>query len=333
MTALGLAQIGFKPEVTYGTPVVVNRFLPFISSNIEPEFGVVEASDELRAGSFVSRVDGQDPYVVGGGGTVKLFVPTKSFGLLLSHALGGAAIGSITDSNYTQTFTLSPTSKYGKSFTWQDCRPFNPSGTAQPFTWHGLKILAIEFTLDEEGFLQCEIEVDCEDVDTSTALEVASYASIATGGAKFPWRLATLAIASSNVEAKSFRCKITMPHNVDRRFIRGSHLKKEPNMNGKPVIDFDAELEFTSLAQYNRMASTTIAGRIAEVKLTCDGVVALAGATVPRFELTIPAARFDKGLPAIEGDEPLMQEVAGVGLDNLSDQPITITYRTTDSAA
>lgn len=335
MTALGLTQLGGKAETTYGTPVVVDRFWPFISSSLEPEYAVTSAADELRAGSIVERVDQNDPYIVGATGSIEMYVPTKGIGLLLSHALGGAAIGTITDSNYTQTFTLSPAGKTGKSLTLQDAHPFNPAGTAQPFTWHGCKLLSVEFSIEsgENGFLKVSFEVDCEDVDTSTSLETASYTSIASGASKFPWRLATFTIDGSQVEVQSFRCKVTTPMNVDRRYLRGSALKKEPVASGKPTIEWDATLEFTSLAQYNRVASSTIAGRLAPLVLTCDGAAALAGATLPRFQLTIPAARFDEGLPPIDGDEPLMQDISGVGLYNNTDQPITVTYRTTDSAA
>jgi hypothetical protein len=300
---------------------------------VVPDYAVVSAADELRAGSIFERVDQNDPYIMGGAGSWQLYVPTKGFGLQLSHALGGNSIGVITDSNYTQTAIHSATGKTGKSQTFQDNLPFNPGGGDQAVTWHGGKILSIEFELEEGGYLKTTIELDFEDVDTGTALAVASYATIATGGSKFPWRLATFTIAGAQVEAKSFRCKLTWPMNTDRRFIRGSALKKEPVPAGKPTIEWDAELEWTNLHQYNRVASSTIGGRVAALVLTCDGPVALAGATLPRFQLTVSAARFDEAMPTIDGDEPLMQSLSGVGLDNEADEPLTITYRTTDAAA
>ena len=119
MTALGIAQLGGKAETTYGTPVTVDRFWPFISSNLSPDYAITSAADELRAGSIVERVEQDDPYIAGGGGSIEMYVPTKGFGLLVSHALGSASIGSITDSNYTQTFVLSATGKNGKSLTLQ----------------------------------------------------------------------------------------------------------------------------------------------------------------------------------------------------------------------
>lgn len=328
---IGNAQVGIKAETTYGTAVVVDRFFPFIEDGIEPDFGVASAVDEQRAGSIVERVDQDDPYVMGASGSFSLYVPTKGFGLLISHAMGAIATTGPTDSNSTHTGTLSASGKLGKSITYQGVRPFNPAGTAQPITFEGGKIISMELTLEEGDYLKATFELDFEDVATATALATASYLSIAVGGSKFPWRLATITIAGSQVEVKSFRCKVTWPMNVDRRFIRGSALKKEPVPNGKPTIDWDMEVEFTDLTQYNRVAASTIANRIAAIVLTAQGAVALAGATVPQLTLTLPAARFDSGLPTISGDEGLMQSLSGIALDDGTNQPISVAYRTPDA--
>lgn len=332
MTAVGLAQFGCKAEVTYGTPVVVDRFWPFINDGIVPEYGVVSASDEIRAGSLVERQDQNDPYIVGVAGPLEVYVPTKGFGLAISHALGSSSVGVITDSNYTQTHVLSATGKNGKSLTGQSGRPFNPSGTVQPFQWKGLKILAIEFEIEAEGFLKSTITFDGMDVDTAPALATATYPAIANGASKFPWRLASLTIGGSQVEIINFKFKLTWPMNVSRRMVRGSALKKEPVPSGKPTIEWSGEVEFTDLTQYNRVNSATIAGRNTPIVLTCAGAAALAGATVPQFVATISSARFDQGLPAVSGEDPLNQSISGIGTDDAASAPLTITYRTTDAA-
>lgn len=331
MTAVGQSSFGCKAESTYGTPVTVDRFYPLIEDGIEPEFGTVDAEDEMYAGALVTRQSSSDPYIVGVSGSLKMYVPTKGFGLLLSHALGSSSVGTVTDLNYTQTHVLSATGKYGKSLTGQSIRPFNPSGTQQ-FTWHGLKITSLELSIEEEGFLQATVEVDGEDVDTSTAAAVVAYPTIALGAAKFPWRLASFTIGGANTEIKNFRCKVTWPMNVDRRYLRGSALKKEPTVSGKPTIEWEAEVDFADLTQYNRYAAATIGSRVAALVLTCDGPLALAGTTVPRLTVSIPAARFDGPPPTVSGDEPLMMTLSGIGLDDDTNEPITVTYRTNDSA-
>lgn len=332
MTAVGLAQFGCKAEVTYGTPVVVDRFWPFVEDTIMPEYAVVSASDEIRAGSIVERQDQNDPYIAGCAGDLKVYVPTKGFGLALSHALGSSSVGVITDSNYTQSHTLSATGKNGKSLTGQSGRPFNPSGTVQPFQWKGLKILSLELEIETEGFLKSTITFDGMDVDTAPALATATYPALANGASKFPWRLAALTIGGSQVEIINFKMKLTWPMNVSRRMVRGSALKKEPVPAGKPTIEWSGDIEFTDLTQYNRVASQTIAGRCTPIVLTCSGTTALAGATVPQLVATISSARFDQGLPGVSGEEPLNQSISGVGLDDAASQPLTITYRTTDAA-
>jgi hypothetical protein len=333
MTTLGQAQLGGKAESTYGTPVTVDRFWPFISFDMVPDYGVVSASDEIRAGSLVERVDQDDPYIIGGAGSLEMYVQTKGFGIWLSHALGSAAIGTITDSNYTQTFLLSATGKTGKSMTLQDAHPFNAVGTAQPLTWHGCKVLSVELSCDEEGYVKAAFELDSEDVDTSTSLAVASYPSIAVGAARFPWRTSTVTVDGAQLDVTTWRVKIAWPMNTDRRYVRGSALKKEPTVTGKATIEWELEADFASLDQYNLVAAASITDRVAPIVITCDGVVALAGATVPQLKVTLPAARFDKALPPLSGEAPLMQALSGVGLDNDVDEPVTITYRTTDSAA
>lgn len=331
MTTLGQTQLGVKAESTYGTPVVVDRFFPFIEWGLEPDYAVVAAADELRAGSLVERVDQDDPYIKGAAGTISMYVPTKGFGIWNSHALGAVATSGPTDSNYTHSSTLSATGKYGKSMTAQVALPLNPAGTAQPATFHGVKLLSVEWTMDEEGYLKASFDADAEDVDTSTALATAAYTAISSGGSKFPWRLCSVTIDGSQVNPKNWRVKVTWPMNVDRRFIRGSALKLEPAVSGKAVIDWDMEIEWSDLTQYNCVAASTMASRAKQIVITCDGAVALAGATTPQFKITIPAARFDKGLPTVSGDEPLMQSLSGIGLYDGSNEPITVAYRTTDS--
>lgn len=332
MTTLGSAQVGVKAETTYGTPVTVDRFYPYLNDGLEPDFGVISAADEIRAGSLVERADQDDPYPRGASGPFELYVPTKGFGLMIAHALGNAAVGTITDSNYTQTHTLSATGKNGKSLTYQASRPFNPAGTPQQFTFHGVKLLSMELSVETEGYWKASFDCDAEEVDTSTALATATYPSLAAGAGRFPWKNTTFTIAGTQVEARMFRCKVTWPMNVDRRYLRGSALKKEPTPTGKPTIEWEAELDFTDLTQYNRFAAATIATRTAQLIATVTGNVALAGATVPQLVLTLPAARFDAGPPTVSGEEPLMQTVSGVGLDDGTNPPITITYRSTDSA-
>lgn len=328
--SLSLTQWGIKAETVYGTAVVPDRFQPIISEEIEPNFGVTTADDEARNGSLVDRVDQSDPFKGGVSGPVKMVVPTKGFGIYLEHWLGNISTSAVVDSNYTHTGTLSATGKAAKSFTAQVNRPFT-AFTNQLFTFEGLVIVSGELSCDVEGFLTFAMDVDGEDHATG-GTGVVTYPSYAVpGAAKFPWRLASVTFDAAQVEVKNFSLKVSWQLDVDRRRLRGSELKKQPLPKGKPSIEVMCEPDWSSLTNYNKLAASTITGRAANVVATFDGVAALGGATVPRLQVTVPACRWDKGFPGISGEEPLTLPLTGKGLDDGTNPPVTVTYRTTDA--
>ncbi len=326
MTTLN-TQLGIVDETTYGTPVTVTRFYEYTSESIQLQTGRVE-SPALRTGTRVLRSDRFEPYRMGAAGRLQLDVPTKGFGLMLKHMMGTAAIGSVTDANQTQTFTVG--SLLGDFFTLQVTRPFNPAGTVQAFTYHGCKVTDWTLSCDLDGFLMADIGIDAEDEDTSTALATASYPA---DFRCFSFVGAAATIGGSAIELKNFSISGDNALDTDRRYLRASALKKEPVENGMRSYEWSATADFSDLTQYNRFASATRAGALAAIVATFDGPVAHGGTTLPRLEITIPAARFDAVDVNVSGPAALMQDMSGVALFDGTNSPVTITYRTTDSAA
>ena len=326
MTTLN-TQLGIVDESTYGTPVTVTRFYEYDSESIQLQMGRTESA-ALRSGTRVMRSDRFEPYRIGAAGRVQLAVPTKGFGLFLKHMFGTAAIGSVTDSNYTQTFTVG--SLLGDFFTLQLARPFNPAGTVQPFTYHGGKVTDWTLSCDLDGFLTADIGCDFEDEDTSTSLATASYPS---DFRCFSFVGAAATIGGSSIELKNFSVSMNNALNTDRRYLRASALKKEPVEDGMRTVEWSATADFSDLTQYNRFASATRAGALAAIVATFDGPIAHGGTTLPRLEVTIPAARFDAVDVNVSGPQALMQDMSGVGLFDGTNSPVTVTYRTTDAAA
>lgn len=328
MTAL-LSQFGVVDEGTYGTPETVTRFyetdgLP----DVQPDQGRAEA-DALRSGARVQSSLDFVPYRKGAKLSVAMPVPTKNWGWWLKHLLGTTATGSVTDSNYTHTGTVG--SLLGDFFTSQVGVPFVASATVQPFTLHGCKVESWELSCDLDNLLRFSAEIDAEDFETSTALASASYPS---GALVFAFGGATVSIGGSTVNVKNVSITGNNNLDVDRRFLKGSALKLEPVENGWREYAFECEAEFTDLTQMNRFIDADRADTLAEFKATFDGPVAHGGTTLPRLEVTIPAARFDMvDLSTGDNGASIMQTISGVARYNLSDSPITITYRTTDSTA
>lgn len=318
------AQLGVKEESTYGTAVTVDSFFEFNTESIKAQQGRVESKGH-RKSQLVARSDRFMPYAIGAAGSIELDVPTKGFGKFLKWALGSVSTGSITDSNYTHTFTLASTLP---SFTAQFARALNDA-TATPWTYAGCKVTSLELMIDRLGKLVATIEVDAQAEENSTSLATASYTASTD---VFSWAGGSCTIAASSAEIDSFRVKITNPLRTDKHRIRGSVLKKEPTRNDLATVEWSLVVDHTAMTNYNRFKSATRSGALAAIVATFDGPVAHAGSTLPRLEITLPAARFDTadGHNVTDWQE-LTGSFSGVAMDNGSDPPVTITYRTTDA--
>lgn len=320
-------QLGVVDESTYGTPVTVTRFFEFNSESVKLEQGRVESAG-LRSGTRTLRADRFEPYRIGAAGDVVMDVPTKGFGFFLKHMLGTVATSAVVDANYTHTGTEG--SLLGDHFTMQLNRPFNPAGTNQAFTYHGCKITGWELAADTDGVLVATLSIDAEDEDTSTALATASYPS---DYRVFSFVGASLTIGGTSVEVKDFSVSAENGLNVERRYLRGSSLKKEPVEDGMRTYEWSCTADFSALTQYDRFRDAARANTLAAIVATFDGPVAHGGTTLPRLTVTIPAARFDAVDFNVSGPEALMQEMSGVATFDGTNSPVSIAYRTTDATA
>lgn len=329
MTAIK-TQLGVVAESTYGTPLTVTRFYEYTEEGLAPQQGR-SVSKGLRRNTVVERADRFHPYVQGAAGTIKLDVPTKGFGLLLSHALGTVSTGSITDSNYTQTHTLDTNRLVGKSLTAQINRPFNATGADQAHTFHGCKVLTLALSVDKEGLLVAELGLDAEDMDTSTGLATASYpADFHT----FSWVGASFLIdgAATAANFETFKVMVDNKLNTGKRSMRSSALKKEPTPADRAALTWEGKIDWDDLTHQNKYRAATAAGAIGTILATFNGPVAHGGSTLPQLTISLPAARWDKAGAMVKGAEGLTQQVGGPGLQPTSGaEPITITYRTIDA--
>jgi len=320
-----LSQLGFAAESTYGTGVTVTRFAEFNSCSIALERGAV-MSKGLRTGTRVQRSDRFMPYTVGAAGDIVMDVPTKGFGIWLQHMLGAIATGSVSDENYTHTATIG--SLAGRFLTVQAGKPRVGSATIDPYTWTGCKVNNWELAVDVDGILVATIGIDAQNETNATALATASYPS---DFRVFTFDGCAVTIGGDSFEALSWSATGNNQLDVGRRFLTGSSLKKEPLENAHREYGVSLEAEYRDLTQYNRFVSATAAGQLAAVVATFSGPVAHGGTTLPQLVVTMPAVRFAEVSQPIDGPETIKQSITGEVVDNGSDQPITITYRTTDA--
>lgn len=321
-------QLGVGTEAAYGTPVTPTRFFDTWTNPaaIEMSYGRVESAG-MKVGQRTGRSDRFIPYPQGGSGDIEIEVLTKGFGFWLAHMLGSVAtVAGAAGEVSTHTGTWGDT--FGKSFTAQLGLPLNPSGTAQPMTYHGGKVTKWSLASKAEGLLVATLSCDFEDVDdTATALAVASYP---TGANQLSWVKGEVKVAGVVVDVTEVEVSQDNGLNVDRRYLGASPLKKQPT-DGRREVEFSLSADFDSLTQRNRVASATAAGAVAEIVGTWTGPVMEGTSTTPLLRVTLPAARLDK-MKLSGGPDPLTQQLTGVGLDN-GTSPVRIEYLTMDAAA
>lgn len=322
-------QLGLSTnEGTYGTPVTpVTRFSEYNSESIEETEGRTEG-DPLRTGTLVKRNDRFTPYFSGAAGTIQLDVMTKGFGYWLQHMLGAVATtGPVETTVFTHTGTMGET--FGKSFTAQLNRPFDPAGTNQAFTYSGGKVVDWTLSNSVDGNLIAELGLDFQTVSDAIALATAVYPS---GMENLTWAGGALTIGGSSFDITEISLKGSNGLNVDRRQIRGNTLKKEPT-SGRREIEWSVAADFDSMAQRTRAHATTRAGALAQIVATWTGPTLLGSTLFPILQVTIPAARFDKWGAAAAGPEGISQSLSGVGRYDGTLSPVTIVYKSADTTA
>jgi hypothetical protein len=303
-------QLGCSTEVTYGTAVTpVTRFFEFNSESIQ-ETAMRTEGDPLRS-QYFKREDRFTPYYGGAAGTISLDVMTKGFGFWIKQMTGSVATtGPVETTVYTHSSASTVADLLGAAFDAQFSRPFAPSGTAQPMLYKGGKVTAWTLSNSVDGNLVAELECDFQDVDTVTALATASYPSSMEN---LTWAGGVVTVGGSAFDLTEFSASVNNGLAVDRRFIRGNTLKKEP-LGGRRELTFSMSADFDSLTQRTRVNSATRAGALAAIVATWTGPTLLGSTLFPKLVLTIPSARFDQWSANNDSPDSLSQELSGVGL-------------------
>jgi hypothetical protein len=318
-------QFGFKDESTYGTAVVVDRFMEYNSEAIKADYARVEYAG-LRSLQRVQRSDRFVPVEKGAAGPVKFNPLTVGFGYWLKHWLGTVATGATVDSVTPHTGTVG--SLTGDMFTAQANRYDTVSAANRAFTWEGGKVASWELACAVDGLLEATMTCDFEHETTATALATASYPS---GGELLSWAGGSVSIAGTATPVTSFKVACDNGLNLTRHKLRANSQKQQPLENKHRMITWELEADFDSLTNYNRFVSSTAAGALAAIVGTWTGPTLVGAATYGSLVATVDAARFDSAEVSVSSEEMIMAKFSGRGLYDGTDSPVTLVYTTADA--
>lgn len=324
------------PGTGYGDGVVVTRFLEFTDEAVQTSIDRLETAG-IRATNRYQRTDRWAPGKRQVGGDFSLECPSKGMSMLLSHLFGAdPVITTPSGATNTRDHTWSGLGDdFNRSLCFQLGTP-DINGTVQPFTYTGGKFPEWEFSCALDGLLEAKCSIDAQNEVTSTNLATASYPSTFE---MLYWTGGSASFGGGLVDIRSFKLSTKMNYNQERFFLRaqttagGASLKKEPLANALAEITAEIEMEFDGLTNYNRFINATTVA----VVLQCEGSIIEAGggATVnPRFGLqfTMPFCRLDGDTPDVKDMDIVPITLKFKALWDGSTQPITIRYRTTDTA-
>lgn len=316
-------QFGFKEEVTYGTAVTVDRFVEFVSETME-RTNTYATSNGIRTGR---RYGGSGRRIAreAAAGTVTFEVARTGFGLFFKHLLG--AVSSVNTVGTVWTHTFTPGTILNKSLTIQKGVE-KPDGTVQAFTYPGSKVVAAEFSVDQDGLLMMAVDFDSRQEVDGTALASATYPA----GYPVVFTYSEGAIQKNDVTVASVRSlpSLRIANNLDvERFKLGNTgLKDQPLNHPFDEISGTLDVEFQNLTDFYDLfqADTSF-----ELTMLFEGAV-IESTHKYTIKITVADCRVEGETPKMGGPEYVFQTIPFVGIDHATLPAVEIIYKTTDAA-
>lgn len=322
-------QFGSAEEVTYGTPVTVNRFYEILGGESLERQQTIIQSEGLRPGLRTRLgADRRCVALTWGQGSVPMEIATTGFGRWFKHSLGTVTITNPTPGVYEHVY--SPGDLGGLSMTLQKgVEPWTAAGTAVPFTFHGAKIVDWEFSISAGGYANFTVNVDAEDVDTTTSLASASYSALKN----FCFKSGTLSIGDTSSTLTTLAgvsdamIKGANALNTDRFFLGATGLKNEPLEDGFRTLGGTLSMEFRDVSDiYNAFAADTEK----HLRLVFEGDT-ISGTYTELLQVDLFDVRFTGETPKIGGPEPSTMNAEFDAWEQENGKSIEITYRTSDT--
>lgn len=313
-------------ETTYGTGVAPTRSFEASDDGLKRNMMPLQHVG-FRAGQH-GMLTGRQRMINGGGsGTVTVPLLDHGMGMLLRGMAGtvtGPAVQGATAA-YLQTYATDD-EEPAASYTMQMVRSLVDATTTQPFTYKGCVITGWTLNQDQAGLPNLALDVDFQDVDTTTAAATPSYPT----ADMYAWDQCTVTLNGSALEPRSLSLTCDLKMDYDRRLLRGSALKKRPRRNGLIDITGQMELDFTGINRYDEFANGTQATNLV-IKYTGPNIAS----TFDYFlTFTMPVIVWEnEGTPEASTDALTAQPLNFRVLHNVTNPMLTITYESTDTTA
>lgn len=313
-------------ESTYGTPVALSRAYEAKGDDMKDAPDYLE-SVGFRAGLQTVRSDRRTRINMGGAGSWELDVMDKGLGLLMQGLLGAVSgptqVAATTAYEQTHTSTADGPST---SYTTQYLRSRVGTDAVQPFTYHGSVPTGWRLSQGNDGLLTLEVDWDFEDEDTSTGAGTPTYVAAQT---PFNWSNAVVTYNSAALDCKDFDFAADLMMKTDRRYLRGSSLKKQPERTGVPEYSGSFTADFEDTTEFALFK----AGTIAPLSVLWSGATdAIESGHTFEFQVTCPEVQLIGETPEMSLTELTNQPLPFKVLDDGSNPSVSVRIKSTDTA-
>ena len=309
-TGTGLdAQLGYKLESAWGTPVTVDKFAEFDSESLQLTREFIEPTG-LRVGTKFKRRSRlvESRYSVEG--DIAMQFATRTMGTLLKLALGSSVTTPtlVLGSAYKQVHF--PGDFLAKSATFQFGRP-QPDGTVRPHTFAGCKVVGWEFSVSDGDSARLSLTIDGRSEATATALATATFVSAEVFSFKdvSVFKLGgTASTGSGEISVaggvtvapvvRSFTLTGSTPLNNERHGLGNAGLKSEQLENDIPTVTGTLEAEWDRTTWYDPFT----AGTSMPLEFKQEGSV-ISGTDKNTNHIVIPAIRFKSSPFQVDGPD------------------------------
>lgn len=318
------ASLGIKTETTFNTAVTVDRFYEFNSESTKYVKNTV-VGQGLRAGGLVPRSQRRVVTTFAASGDFEIDLPSKGLGLLLAHAMGSFPTPSTTSGVSTYQFVLGD--PYTKSFTTEVGVPeYDGQMTSKKLT--GCKIASFDLSVGAGDIAKGKFSIDAAGLTQTEASVATPSFSASTNLFHFAQGVITDNVSTTYANIKDFDLNVDNALKTDRYNLGSLGAKQEQIINGFRNITGKITAEFTDVVLFNKFYNDTTAG----LKLTFTGAAIGSGSEYETFEIKLPAVKFDGDTPAVAGPGVIDVTFNFTAYDDGTNAPLTITYKTTDSA-
>lgn len=319
------SSLGIKKQSAYETPVVVDRFVEFLSAPFKLRKGIKQG-EGLRVGSRVARSARRVVPFSDVSGEFELEVPTKGLGVIWEACMGAGASNLVSSGLYQQVFTFADTL---------------PALTAQVGMWDGSAVAAYtycgmqveNFSLEasEGEILKLKVAMIGRSLATGTAYATPSYAA-SSGLFTFAhaafYAGGTLTAPTTTVMGSASGTALAVVKSLSLTV--DNQLKEGPQIGGLPTERKPGLRAVTGSVTVEYSGSTFRDAVIADTEML---LLATFTNGTDALQAIVPAIKVDGELPEPTLNERITQSLSFVGLDNLTAaQPLWIACRTADTA-